>query len=175
MTTTTLRAERDALQAEYLDLLDRHNEMTKERDDLLADKGRLEEMRLNEERDAQEKADKLAKEIATRPAPAQPVWDDDEPVAPPQPTATEVAIAAVKFAPAPVVAKPVGVRFRVSLVPVVVDARLLPEHFVERLPKMAAIKSTFCSGYKEGDPLPACPGVEFRVDKTVESTGRAMF
>ena len=139
-----------------------------------AELARLEEVRLNEEYEAREKAAKLAKELASRPAATQPVWDDEPDEAPP-PTATETAIAAVKFAPTAVAAKPSGVRFKTTLVPVVEDLRLLPDAFVERLPKMAALKATFCAGFKDGDPMPVCPGVRFDVSKTVESTGRSAF
>ena len=157
--------------------------------DRQAELKRLEEIRLEEERAAQEKADKLAKEAAAlaaaNPPPAQPsvpVWDDEdgppepaEPAPPPPPTATEQAIAAVKFAPAVVPVKPTGIRYKVTLVPTVVDVKLLPDCFIERIAKLGAIKSTFCQGWKEGDPLPECPGVTFKMDKTAESTGRALF
>lgn len=149
-----------------------------------AELARLEEVRLEEERAAQEKADRIAKETMARAPvvaapPAQPVWDEEEAPseeAPPPPkTATELAIEQVKFAPAAVVVKPTGVRYKTVLIATVTDVRLLPDMFVERLPKMGAIKASFCVGYKEGDPLPECSGVKFEVSKTAESTGRALF
>lgn len=108
------------------------------------------------------------------------VIDDDEPApepeaTPPELTPTERALEAVRYAPVPVVAKASGVSFKTTLVPVVVDLMALPEHFVERIAKIGAIRSTFCTGWKAEQPLPVCPGVEFQVKKEPVSTGKGAF
>ncbi len=103
--------------------------------------------------------------------------DDDieEPpavVAPPPPTKTEQAIAALKHAPAVRPITPTGIRYVTTLEAIVFDVAQLPDIFVERTPKLAAIKSTFCNGYKEGEPLPELAGVRFEVKRTAMATGR---
>lgn len=108
------------------------------------------------------------------------VIDDDEPApepdpTPPELTPTEKALEAVRYAPVPVVAKASGVSFKTTLVPVVVDLMALPEHFVERIAKIGAIRSTFCTGWKAEQPLPVCPGVKFEVKKEPVSTGKGAF
>lgn len=106
------------------------------------------------------------------------VIDDDEPepeATPPELTPTEKALEAVRYAPVPVVAKASGVSFKTTLVPVVVDLMALPEHFVERIAKIGAIRSTFCTGWKAEQPLPVCPGVEFQIKKEPVSTGKGAF
>ncbi len=97
---------------------------------------------------------------------------DPEPVAK---TATEIEIEAVRFAPAPVVAKPVGVKTVVTLFPRVKDIDLIPAPFITKTFKLAAAQATFCRGWREGDKLPECPGLEFEIQREVRSTGAAGF
>ncbi len=152
---------------------------------------RLEDKRLAEEREAQRKAAEIAAEqkriadaakAAAEKEGIAPELDmdfgDDEPAAPPPPppkTETELEIERVKFAPAPVATRPAGVAFRVRLRAVVVDINKLPEHFVTKYAKDAAIYSTFCAKYKEGEPLPECPGVRFEIERSAVSTGKDTF
>jgi len=155
---------------------------------------RLEEQRQAEEKAAKEKADKIAADLkaqqeaaakvaeAARLAglPVTPVlviedWGDDLPAAPIQKTAIELEIERVKFAPAPVVAKPSGVRIITTLFPFVENVALLPDMFVDRIPKIAAIRSTFCAGFKPGDPLPVLSGCRFEIQTSTQSTGKAQF
>ncbi len=151
----------------------------------LAELARLEKLRLAEEVAVKAKADELAKqaaearakaEAAAKAAGAPPIPEMDfgsaEPAEPPPKTETEKAIEAVKFAPAVVVAKPQGIRWKITLVPTVTDVKALPDLFVIRTANMAAIRATFCNGFREGEPLPTCPGVAFEIRKEPESTGR---
>jgi len=148
--------------------------------DRVAELARLEKLRLAEEAAAAAKAAELAKLAAEAAAKSKvPVLDvdfgDDGPAEPPPKTATELAIEAVKHAPAVIAAKPVGVQFRVRLVHRVESVALLPDPFVVRSANDKAIRAAFCEGYKEGEPLPVCPGVVFTVDKQAVSTGRDTF
>ncbi len=150
---------------------------------------RLEEKRAEEEREAQRKAAEIAAEQKRRDAETQaaaakagaaPEIDidfGDDPVAPPPPakTDTEIALERAKFTPAPVAPKPTGVAFRTTLRAVVTDVSKLPEPFVVRSAKDTAIYATYCQGWKEGDPMPECPGVRFEVNRTAVSTGKAVF
>lgn len=150
---------------------------------------RLEAIRLEEQRKAREKADELARiaakalaereaaaaaaKAANAPAPAEIIdMGDDCPDEPAPKTETEKAIEKLAYTPAPVVAKPVGVTFRTRLVLKVVDVAKVPDVFVVRTANEKAIAATYCTGWKEGMPLPTVPGCEFVVEKTPVSTGR---
>lgn len=109
------------------------------------------------------------------PPPMEVSFDDEAAAEPPPKTATELAIEAVKHAPAVVVERPRGVAFRVSLRHVVTDLAKLPEPFVKRQANDMAIRAAYCTGYKDGEPLPVCPGVRFEVERTPIDTGRAVF
>lgn len=109
------------------------------------------------------------------PAPEEIEWGDAAPAEPPPKTATELAIEAVKHAPAVVVERPRGVAFRVSLRHVVTDLAKLPEPFVKRQANDMAIRATYCTGWKDGEPLPECPGCRFEIERTPVDTGRALF
>jgi hypothetical protein len=103
--------------------------------------------------------------------------DDDEPAAAPLPltpekTETEKAIEAVRFAPAVSAAKPEGIRYVTKLIHTVTDVAALPDMFVIRTAKDAAIRAAFCVGWKEGEPLPTCPGVNFKIQRDAQSTGK---
>lgn len=138
---------------------------------------RLEALRLKEEREAREKAEALRREAEERAAALKaPVLDVDfEEDAPPQKTETEIAIEAVKFAPAPVAAKPAGISFKVTLRIASVDVAKLPEPFVIKTPDQMKLRATFCTGWRDGDPVPVVDGVTFEVERTPVSTGRAVF
>jgi len=128
----------------------------------------------------QEAADKVRAEAEKAGLPVVVVEDWDEAPAP-EPftivkTEAEVALERVRFAPAPVATKaPVGVRTVVTLFPHVEDVNLLPDYFIEKTAKIAAIRSTFCNGWKEGDKIPECAGVRFEVQRSTQSTGRSTF
>lgn len=127
------------------------------------------------DRKAKEIADELAKQAAATKAamPDVEVMDmDDAPPEPPQKTETERKIEQLQHAPVVVAPKPVGITYRTTLVAVVEDVNKLPDVFVDRTPKLAAIKSTFCSGWSEGKPMPVCAGVRFEVKREPVSTGR---
>jgi len=147
---------------------------------------RLEAIAREEERLAKEKAAALAREMEAKAEAARKAAEVCEesvpeeappplPVEPPQKTETQKAIEAVRYAPVVVAAKPVGVRFKVSLQPIVEDVNKLPDAFVVKTPKLAAIKATFTQGWKENDPLPVLAGVRFEIERTTESDGRARF
>lgn len=153
---------------------------------------RLEVIRREEERVATAKRLELEEQmkaaqaamLAAQTKQAVPVMDlgDDDDVdgilkqefLPPK-TETEKAIDAVKFAPAVAAAKPTGVTFKTRLVIESIDVHKLPDTFVTRVANETALRATFCNGWKEGEPLPVVPGVVFRIDKQVASTGRASF
>lgn len=119
----------------------------------------------------QEEEDRKAAELAK--ANEEPPMEFDDRPPPPDP-AIETArkIEALRAAPAVIAAKPVGVTFRTTLVATVMDVRKLPDMFVTKTPNTRAIAATYCSGWKEGQAIPTCAGVEFRVDKQPVSTGR---
>lgn len=160
----------------------------------LAELRRLEAIRVEEERQAREKAEALARQAeaarlaaeaaiaAGKPAVVDMDFDDGPPApanatieyGPPK-TATELAIEKVRFAPAAPAAKPAGVAFRTTLVIESIDVSKLPDVFVTKQANERAIRATFCQGYRDGDPVPECAGVVFRVSREVASTGRAVF
>lgn len=154
---------------------------------------RLEAVRLAEEKAAKEKADKIAEglrlkqeadakaaeeaRIAGLPVPepiVEEVWEEEAPD-PIVKTATELAIEAVRFAPAPVITKASGVREVVVLFPHIVEINLVPEMFVTKTLKLAAVQSTFCRSFRKGDKLPECPGIRFEIQESTVSTGKGAF
>ncbi len=135
---------------------------------------RLEAIRLAEEKAAKDKADALAKEVAeaarlreeaakaaNKPLPPEEDFGEVPPAEPPPKTETEKAIEAIQYAPAVAAPKPEGIVWRTTLIPTVTDVKALPEIFCIRTANLQAIRSTFCTGYKSGDPLPTCAGVTF--------------
>lgn len=161
------------------------DEAEKKRQDDIA---RLEKLRAEEEAETKRVADETARKAAEAAAaliaanpPAMDVdfGDDpmDDPVAQPAPQKTEIQkqLEAVRHAPAIVPVKASGVRTVTTLVPVVTDINRLPDMFVDKTARIAAIKATFCSGWKEGQPLPVLDGVRFDVKTDVQSTGRSGF
>jgi len=156
----------------------------------LAEIARLEKIRqaeIDSENKRKAELDRIAKEAADKAAaaPTAPPMDFDEEVSfdeePPAPvpvaekTAAQVALENIQHAPAAPVARPSGITFKVTLVPVVVDVMKLPEPFIERTAKTKAIIATYCSGWREGNPIPECPGVRFEVKRDAVSTGRNTF
>ena len=129
------------------------------------------------EAEAQRKKEEEAAAIARKAAEAskvEVVEIDDEPAAP-EPVAkteTEKQIEALKYAPAPVVAAPVGITYRTTMTVTVIDVNQLPEMFIEKTPRLRAIQATFCAGWREGMPIPELPGVKFEVKREAVSTGR---
>ena len=142
---------------------------------------RQEEVRALEEkvkRENEERA-KAAAQVAAKATPASSAIDlddldipDDLPL---QKTEAEQALEAAKYAPAPAPVKPVGVAFRATLRIASIDVNKLPDMFVVRTANEKALRATFCTGYKDGDPLPTCDGVVFAVDRVPISTGKADF
>lgn len=100
--------------------------------------------------------------------------EEDEPAQPMPPTQTEQKIAALS-APVAAAPRPAGVRMKVVLYPHIEDISRLPDVFIEKTAKLAAIQATYCRGWKDGDPLPVLAGVRFEVQRSTESTGRAQF
>ncbi len=143
---------------------------------------RLEALRVAEAKEAQRKADELAKAAAEaqkgKPEPEMMDVDfGDEPTPPPAPPKTEIEkqIEAVKFTPAPVIQRPAGLMYRASMRHSVKDISKLPDSFVNKTANDTAIRQVFCNGWKDGDPHPVCPGVVFFVEREAVSTGKAVF
>lgn len=170
LTTYALEQQRIAREAE-----EKRQEQLRALEAQRANEAKAESDRLAE---LQKKADEAAALAAQGP---KVVDMDDEPettpdpVAPAAPTETEQKIAAIQAAPAVVAAKPTGVRLVTKLVATVVDVNLLPEVFVKKEAKMAALNAAYCSGWREGQPLPVCAGVKFEAKSETQSTGRQGF
>ena len=120
---------------------------------------------------------RLVQEAALAAKPVDPLGiEEEEPVPeapppePPAPTQAEIALEQARHAPAPVAAKAAGVAMRVTLDLLKVDAEKLPAPFVQRVPLMALLRSTYCVGWVDGNPIPECPGVTFEVKRVPVST-----
>lgn len=154
-----------------------------------AELARLAKIAADEKREADRKAQEAADALlaqaeaarAALPPDAEVVdmgFDDPAPEYPPEhyeelrKTETELAIERLQHAPVVQAPRPTGVTMRVTLVATVTDVRLLPEVFVERTAKLAAIRATYCSGWTEGKAIPECAGVKFEVSRGPVSTGR---
>jgi hypothetical protein len=114
-----------------------------------------------------ERIQREAVEAARKAAPAAPAGmdlDDPEPVVVAK-TAVQKQLETLQHAPVVAAPRPVGVTFRTTLEAVVVNVDLLPEPFITRTAKLAAIKATYCTGFVEGRALPVCPGVRFEVKR----------
>jgi hypothetical protein len=137
---------------------------------------RLEDIARLEREAEQKKADELAKAAAAATQAAGPVaeeWGEEPaPVVVAPKSETEKKIEALHYAPPVVVVRPAGVTMRVTLTATVVDASKLPDVFVDRVPKLAAIRATFCNSWKEGQAMPVLEGVRFEVSRVPVSTGR---
>jgi hypothetical protein len=137
---------------------------------------RLETIRLQEEnlRLQKEAEDRKAAEalVAKLPAEEDNLEIPDDPPAPLPPTKVEQQIAAVRYAPAVSVPRAAGIKYVVRLKHEVLDAKLLPPQFQIISGDDLKIRAMYCSGYKEGQPLPQVPGVRFVVEKNIAGTGR---
>ncbi len=131
-------------------------------------------LRRKQEEEAEAEAKRVAALAAATPAPAADSIDFDFDAPAPAPkTETQRKIEAIQFAPAPVAAKPAGVRFARVLKYTLQDVNKLPEQFVVRSANDQLIRTTYCAGWKEGMPLPQVPGLMFWDEATAVSTGRA--
>lgn len=156
-------AEERARQAEIRRL---EAEAQKERDRLkaIADKAAAEAAEALRLADAAKVPDALGIEEEEPPAPPA------EPPPPAAKTDAEVRLEQAVHAPAPVAAKAVGWAMRVTLEIAHVDAEKLPAPFVQRVPLTGLIKSTYCTGWSDGQSIPECPGVVFEIKRTPVST-----
>jgi hypothetical protein len=137
-----------------------------------AELARLEKIRKQQEEEALAKAKEAARIAAENAARAPKAalelddGDDEPPPAEPAPkTEVEKQIEVVRHAPAVVAPKVQGLAWKVTLVPVVVDVNKVPDLFLVKTPNMQAIRSTFCTGWKENSALPECAGVQFEIKK----------
>ncbi len=144
----------------------------------LAEIARLQKIAADEAAAEKARTDAIAAELAAKAvsAPAAEEWDaaPEEP-APVQKTETEKRIEALVHAPAVVAPKPAGVSFRTTLVATVTDASKLPDVFVDRVPKLAAIRSLYCVKWQEGQAIPVLEGCKFEVKREPVSSGRSAF
>jgi len=89
---------------------------------------------------------------------------------PPAPSEAEIRLQEAIHAPVPVAVAPIGVAMRVTLDIAKVDVDQLPAPYVQRVPLTGLLRSTYCTGWKDGDAIPVCPGVTFEVKRTPVST-----
>jgi hypothetical protein len=128
-----------------------------------------ERQRLAELKRLQDEADRIkaeqekaAKELASKAKPSDDDMEfDDMPPAPK--TEIEKKIEAVKYAPPVAAPKIAGIAFRSRLVVKSIDVEQLPDIFIAKIPKAGEIRETFCTPWKEGAPIPTCPGVVFEI------------
>lgn len=154
---------------------------------------RLEQIRLQEEAAAKKKADEIAEQVRLKNEAAtklaeqariaglpvvqaveEECWDAPEPVVVMK-SETEVAIDRLKYAPVAAPVKAQGVREVVTLFPHLVDINLVPEPFITKTLKLAAIQATFCRSFKKGDKIPECSGIRFEVQESTVATGKGAF
>lgn len=169
------RLTREAEAKRLKDLADLEAKLAKERKEAADKAAAIAEQVRKDAEAAQKLRDEAIK--AGLPIVEEEVWVEEEPaeVEVPQKSATELAIEAVKFAPAVEVVKAAGVRMIVTLCPHVRDVNKLPDMFVTKTAKLAAIQSVFCRQWADGDPIPVLDGVEFEVQRSTQSTGRSVF
>lgn len=79
--------------------------------------------------------------------------------------AIEQKQAIILAAPVAVMAKPAGITFRTVLKMKVVDVSKLRSPYSYLVANEPLIRTNYCTGYKDGDPLPVLDGVRFIVDK----------
>ncbi len=70
--------------------------------------------------------------------------------------------------------KPAGISYRTTLRHQVLDVRLLPSNLVVVTPNDAAIRACYCTGWKEGQPVPVVAGLTFKIDKQAVDTRRGI-
>lgn len=131
-------------------------------------------MRLEKLREAEELAEqqRIAAMVATT-APAPSVDLDFETPTPAPRTETEARIEQLRYSPAPAAPKPAGVAFKAILKFRITNVRALPDDFKIIMANEQGIRATFCTGWREGAPMPTLPGVEFFVEKTAVAAGRS--
>lgn len=135
----------------------------------LAEIARLQEVARLEVAEAKRIADELAAKQT------EPVEDFDMGLIEPVKTETEKKIEAIQFAPAKVVEKPSGITYKKTLRIKSTNVALLPDAFVIRTANEQAISAGYCVGWKDGQPIPVVPGVEFQIDSQAISSGRSEF
>lgn len=135
---------------------------------------RLEAQRLKEEQEQAKRLAEIAEKARQQSAATVEEFDDGEPIEVVTPkTEVEKRIEAfTSNTPPPIAFKVAGITMKSTLSIEGVDIRKLPDAFVERTANMAAIRSVYCTGWKEGDPLPVCAGVTFKINRTAVTTGR---
>ena len=177
-----------AEEAERKRLADIREQERKRREEL----ERLERQRLEEQQKRQREAEEFlarqkaeeqrraAEEAAKKPVvdldaapptpPAPAVLDEGDTSPPVEPSELDKQIIALRHtpieAPAPIVApKLKGVSFRTWVEIVRTDVALLPDPFVNKTANTQAIRAAYIAGWKDGDPLPVCPGVVFEIKR----------
>lgn len=100
----------------------------------------------------------------------QPLRPDYDEIFPPEKTEAQKQLDALKYAPAvkaaPIVAPRIqGVSFRSWVEIVSVDVNQLPESLVIKTADTKAIRAAYISGWRDGQPLPVCPGCVFTIKK----------
>lgn len=139
----------------------------------LAEIARLQKIKDEEDRKLREEAERLAAEIeANRKAGQRVIDDPDFDMEPAPKSETEIALERAQFSPVVAPVKPAGVAFRCTLRIKSTQISALPDHFVVKTADEVALRRTYCVPWKEGQPLPVCPGVVFEIDRTPVSTGR---
>ncbi|MDR2673345.1 MAG: hypothetical protein LBC18_00345 [Opitutaceae bacterium] len=142
-----------------------------------AEIARLKEEKRRQDEEAKRTAAELAASLPAGAAAAAldlDFEDDGIPAEPAPKSEIEKQIEALKYAPPAVsTAAPAGVQYRSRLLFTVTDIAKLPEQFITRSANEKLIREVFVVGFKDGDPLPSLPGVEFKVDRVPVSTGRA--
>lgn len=134
---------------------------------------------LEEQAAAQRKKDSEAAAKTSAPVLEMDGWDETpaapEPAPAPAKTETQVQLEQARHAPVAAPSKAIGVRLKTRLIFTVTDVNKLPEPFVVRTANDKAIRDTYCTGYKEGDPLPEVDGILFSIEKKAEATGRSSY
>lgn len=134
--------------------------------------------RIEQERLAAEKAQRDAEE-ARRQAAAAPVAaandfaDLDDIAAQDAATTAQAEVARLTTAAAQLQetravlapARPAGIAFRTTLKFDVTDVHSLPTNLVIVTANDAAIRAAYCTGWREGQPVPSVPGIRFVVEK----------
>lgn len=163
----------DNLKRKVMEAMTRFATAERQRAEKLEQERQAEIKKLEAEAERQRLAAKAkADEEAAKRGPVDLDFDEEAPVVEVPKTVIEQKIEALKFAPAVAAPKPTGVRFGVKLVAKIVSVAKLPDAYVNRTANEALIRATYCTGYKEGMPIPECPGVVFTVEQTTASSGR---
>ncbi len=157
----------------------RQAEIKRQAEERQKELNRLETLRREEIAEADRRAAELIRAQPPAPPPSAASIDlddediDDGPGEPPAPvqSQTEKDLVSLRhapiFAPPAVVApKVAGLVFRSSLKIASIDINVLPESFIIMTPNETLLRATYVTGWKEGAPIPVCPGVVFEIVKT---------